>query len=108
MDNKVLDEAVEVAMRAAFDQVCRDSGASFTDEDYAQAKEGGLEGGETIMRAALLAGVKVLLGPVVAYETVTPTDDPDVFDARLWAAAPGMTIPEGAIRLYAPDLGGGK
>ena len=110
MDNKVLDEAVEVAMRAAFDQVCRDSGASFTDEDYAQAKEGGLEGGETIMRAALLAGVKVLLGEPVAWQK--PSDADEVVSAEhvAWYAKsyPYRTTYGGWIPLYAPSMGEGE
>lgn len=88
MDNKVLDEAVQMALCAWFNP----------ELNYPQEA----------MRAALLAALPVLLGPVVAYETVTPTDDPDVFDAKLWAAAPGMAIPEGAIKLYAPSLGEGE
>ncbi|WP_293708619.1 hypothetical protein [Stenotrophomonas sp. UBA7606] len=37
---------------------------------------------------------------VMAYQEVLPTDDPDVFDAKIWALPPGMKVPDGCTPLY--------
>lgn len=61
MDNKVLDEAVEVAQRAWRELIVKDAPSS-----------------QEAMRAALLAGVKVLLGEPVAWQ----------LRERFWDGAP--------------------
>lgn len=82
MDNKVLDEAVEVA-RLAY-------GSTIPDEER--------------MRAALLAGVKVLLGEPVAWQEVKDDGEPEWHDASFAETA---TPFDRSRPLYAPSLGEG-
>lgn len=99
MDNKVLDEAVRIGVNAAMLEV----GAFEFLSDEAQSD---------IVRAALLAGVKVLLGEPVACDVLAP-------DGSLVAGKVSIDYADDILRryewdnchksnfLYAPSLGEG-
>lgn len=94
MDNKVLDEAVAAAWMAI-------TGRDALGPDFARDHECMTQGERDDMRAALLAGVKVLLGEPVA----TICYD---HDEGWWIDWEGRS-PESTegIEVYAPSLGEG-
>lgn len=97
MDNKVLDEAVEVAVVAYWEDCANGPGY----EDSYTADRGH-------MRAALLASLPVLLGEPVAW--LCDAGDGSNCDAtnRSYARDDYARFGRKITPLYAPDLGGGK
>lgn len=105
MDNKVLDEAVEVALAVRpFDSetlTVAEYLAGFDEEDR-----------EQLMRAALLAAMPVLLGPVVAEwrEAADWAETTPIFGSISTDAGTIVmrALADKLESVYAPDLGGGK
>lgn len=76
MDNKVLDEAVEVALRA--------SDEAAEQQDFSASEDDGLSEAKAVMRAAILASFPVLLGEPVAWLWSHPSvNDGEWIDSRV-------------------------